>query len=406
MLIAHVRPDLELTLAYVAHGLRDRRDDDDEAARVADLAQRVHAAPVVLPVDIHRTGDGLEADARRARHAALEEEVRRQGARFVAYAHHAEDQAETLLLRSARGTGVDGLAGMAVMRGMRLRPLLDVRQADVHRAADTIMPGVVAGASHDRMNDDVRFARVRLRREVLPALAAVSPDPVGALLRLADLARADADVLDTAVTELAEELVVRFGVAVLVPSAALRALPLALGRRLLRVLLPEGEARTAQNVARVLSAPDGWRATLPGPIDVEVDRGHHLVVPVALPHMPARPLDDVVTHQRSGITITRTVGDDLVAHLSGGVPPGLSADRLAVALNLAGPLAVRTRSDGDRVRTPGGSRSLGDVLNACGVPRAVRDLLPVVVDEADRVVWVPGVVVDVSARRPGAPDGR
>ena len=324
--------------------------------------------------------------------------------------HHAEDQAETLLLRLARGTGIDGLAGMAVWSGRRLRPLLDVRRADVHRAAESVMRGALATATHDPMNDDVGLARVRLRRDVMPALADIAPDAVGAIARLAALARAESEALDAIVADLRAALpVVVFGRATLVPSEPLRALPVALGRRIVRTLLPGGEARSAASVERVLRAPDGWRATLPGPLDVSVDRGWHLVLPAGPPDPEDVVLDlgasaaattAVVDHAPSGIrlTVTHAPGPTLMARPSGGLPPGLDAGRLAVTLTSAtSALRVRSRRDGDRVRTAGGTRALGDVLADAGVPLALRDLLPVVVDDEDRVRWVPGVVVDVSA---------
>jgi len=389
-----------LTLAYVAHGLRDAGVDAREAERVAAIARDIGAEHVVLPVVVERRGGGIEADARRARHGALAAEAERRGLRFVLLGHHAEDQAETLLLRLARGTGIDGLAGMAVVSGRRLRPLLDVRRDDLHRAAEHLAPGALADASHDPMNEDVDLARVRLRNDVLPALRGVGPDPVGALARLADLARAEAVVLDATVDALLTTLpVVRFGSATLVPSDALRALPEALGRRVVRTMLPEGEARSAMSVERVLRAPDGWRATLPGPLDVSVDRGWHLVRPTAPPHhgdpSDPLPLAGDVLHAASGMTIRCRAPRTLVAEPAGGIAPGIHVSRLTVRLRAQEELRVRGRVPGDRVRTAGGSRALGDVLAEAGVPLALRDLLPIVVDADDRVVWVPGVVVDV-----------
>jgi tRNA(Ile)-lysidine synthase len=418
LIVDHVRPDLDITLAYVAHGLRDPDDDAREAARVAALAERIARSHVALPVEVVRSGEGIEADARRARHAALEAEAERRGARAVLHGHHAEDQAETLVMRLARGTGVDGLAGMAAVSGLRVRPLLDVRRADVHRTAERIAPGVVAAAAHDPMNDDVSLARVRVRRDILPLLAELAPDPVGALCRAAALARAESDLLDHAVAEVRARLVSTFGPATLVISDELRALPTAVARRLVRGMLPPGEAQNLANVERFLLAHDGWRATLPGPVDALVDRGHHIVLPAdgavgSTPDpeavAPAAVAPEVLVpggalpHAPSGMTLVRDAADaDAIEARPADRPaPGLRADRLSVRLRGTGSgpraLGVRCRRDGDRVRTPGGTRALGDVLSEAGVPRVLRDLLPVVVDADDRVVWVPGVVVDATA---------
>jgi tRNA(Ile)-lysidine synthetase-like protein len=88
------------------------------------------------------------------------------------------------------------------------------------------------------------------------------------------------------------------------------------------------------------------------------------------------------------------------AGLDGPLPPGLRAERLSCTV--AGPrvirLQVRARRSGDRIRTAGGTRTLADVMSEAGVPRALRELLPVVVDaEYDRPLWVPGLVLDVDA---------
>lgn len=418
-LTAAARPDLRLVLAYVAHGLRDPALDVAEAALVARLAERLSAASVVLPVTVVRTGGGPEEDARTARHAALAAEATARGAAAVLHGHHAEDQAATLLLRLARGTAPDGLGGMApVAPGgdgpPRVRPLLRLRRADLARhCADE---GLAVAADPANLDRDLR--RVRVEEEVLPALDRVGPDPVGALGRLAALAREDAAALGAVAERAAAALPVRrAGLAVALPSAALRALEPALGRRVVHAELARlggasgaGPA-TARTVARVLAAADGARMTLPGPLLLEVGGGWHVLLPV---------LRDPSTRAERELAVPGAVawpaaGLRLVAEHAGSadaageVPavaaPGLEPSRLAVRLATAGPFRVRARRPGDRLRTPGGTRRLGDVLADAGVPAALRDLLPVVVaaDDPAAPLWVPGVVVAEPVRA-GASD--
>jgi len=424
LLVTHARPDLRAILAYVSHGLRGTEVDAGDAAQVAALAALLGIGHVVLAVDVVRGGGGIEADARDARHHALEAEADRRGVHFVLHGHHAQDQAETLLLRLARGTGVDGLAGMASISGRRLRPLLDVRRDDLHRIADVLLAqrAEATGSAHpgparqDPMNDDLDVARVRVRREVMPALERVGPDPVGALSRMATLARDESALLDHLVDELRATLpIVTFGPVVLIPSEPLRALPVALRRRVLRLALPD--TADAATVERLLGAPDGWRATLPGPLDASIERGWHVLAP-ATPAAPATPTALAIAvaevgllaappgepwvHAASGmrLSVTDVAGDvAIVAALPDGTPPGIDTSRLAVRLarGYRDELQVRTRRPGDRIRTPGGTRALSDVLGEAGVPRALRDRLPVIAGAADRPLWVPGVVVDVGA---------
>jgi tRNA(Ile)-lysidine synthetase-like protein len=84
------------------------------------------------------------------------------------------------------------------------------------------------------------------------------------------------------------------------------------------------------------------------------------------------------------------------------LPPGLHAPRMSVRVVGTGDLSVRTRQDGDRVRTPGGTRTLADVMSDASIPRGIRGLLPVVVDATDQVVWVPGLVVSEAWRTVGS----
>lgn len=423
VLVRAVRPDLRLVLAHVAHGLRTSADDRRETEAVARLGAALAVGHVVLPVTVVRTGRGPEADARDVRHRALEVEAARHGAAAVLFGHHAEDQAETVLLRLARGAGSDGLAAMAPVAGLRVRPLLDLRRADVHCAARSIAPGLMACTTHDPMNDDPSFTRVRARREVLPLLATLGPDPVAALTRTAALARDEVVVLDLAVDRLlASTSAVRVGPATVVPSDALRAAPAAVARRLVRRLLGPLDA---SSVERLRVAPDGWRATLPGPVDVSVGRGWHIVrpvdtavatgsgfdgavelaptvrTPVELDH-PASSLrlrGDLVGSRARAQLLLRIVGD-------APLPPGLVPARRTVRLRHAGvpvgPLTVRTRRPGDRIRLAGGTRTLADVMGEAGVPRPLRDLLPVVVDADGRPRWVPGLAVDVTVHEPSA----
>lgn len=415
LLVRRARPDLTLTLAYVAHGLRGPGDDAADAAQVGAVASALGVDHVVLPVRVGR-GGGVEAAARDARHAALEDRARAVGATAVLLGHHAEDQAETLLLRLARGTGSDGLAGMAPLTGRRVRPLLAVRRADVHRVAAAAAPGAAAvmrAARQDPMNDDDSFARVRVRHDVLPALARVGPDPVGALTRLADLARDETAALEAAADLLAASLpVVTVGTARAVPSAGLRAAAPAHARRVLRRLLGTGGAA---GVERVLVAPDGWRGTVPGPWDVSVERGWHVLAPAApatatAATAAATTVDAVTVSLRVGASPAEVhhAPSSLVLHAAGApdgtctlavaspapLPPGLDEHRRSAVLRVTGPLTVRTRRPGERVRLAAGSRPVATLLAEAGVPRALRDRLPVVADATDRVLWVPGVAVD------------
>jgi tRNA(Ile)-lysidine synthase len=185
------RAGLRAGAVVVDHGLQP------DAAQVAERAAAACRALGLAPVRIDRVtvpsdGTGPEAAARTARYAALDRAAEAEGAAAVLLGHTRDDQAETVLLGLARGSGTRSLAAMAPRRGVLRRPLLDVDRATTRAACAAL--GL--DPWDDPHNDDPRFARVRARR-LLPALEdALGPGTAGALARTAALAREDADALD------------------------------------------------------------------------------------------------------------------------------------------------------------------------------------------------------------------
>ena len=162
-------PELRLTLhvVHVHHGLRPEADAD--AGFVGGLCARLGIPFHLERVAVRREPpwEGLEAEARRARYGAFREVARRVGAQRVATAHTADDQAETVLMRLLEGAGPRGLAGIAPVRGIFIRPLLGARRADIEAHLRARGLAWVEDAS----NSDPRFLRNRIRHEVLPFLA-------------------------------------------------------------------------------------------------------------------------------------------------------------------------------------------------------------------------------------------
>lgn len=178
-----------LIAAGVDHGLRA------EAARELDLAEQL-ANGLGLPfVRLRVTvapGSSLQAEARRARYEALLACARERGATRVAVGHSLDDQAETVLARLVRGTGIEGLSAIAPRRADGVvRPLIDAERALVHRY---VAEAGIAVAS-DPSNEDPRFLRVRIRRQLLPLLARENPRATQLLAHLADDAREGGEAL-------------------------------------------------------------------------------------------------------------------------------------------------------------------------------------------------------------------
>jgi tRNA(Ile)-lysidine synthase len=190
-----VGPRLGLRVGAVSvdHGLQP--GSAERARQVARYAASLGADPVsAWHVQVQGPG-GPEAAARRARHAVYAAAAHASGAAAVLLGHTLDDQAETVLLGLARGSGPRSLAGMAGRAGLLRRPLLALPRATVHRAVRAADPA--AAVWHDPHNSDPAFTRARVRAIVLPLLEAeLGPGVAAALARTADLARADADALD------------------------------------------------------------------------------------------------------------------------------------------------------------------------------------------------------------------
>ncbi len=201
-----------LTVAHFNHGLRGAESDAD-AYFVCRLAGELRLDCISGNAEAGLAdtgGEGLEARARAARYEFLQQVAQRAGARYVATAHTADDQAETVLHHVMRGTGIAGLAGMRRARPLGqavtlIRPLLAVKRTDVLDYLTTL-------AQHyreDATNHDLAFTRNRIRRELLPQLARdYSPAIVDALVRLARLAGDAQRVVEAAGEELAERATV------------------------------------------------------------------------------------------------------------------------------------------------------------------------------------------------------
>jgi tRNA(Ile)-lysidine synthase len=191
--LAFVAPRMGLVAGGVTvdHGLQPGSADQAEEVGKNLGAFGVNTV-LIEKVDVGTRG-GPEAAAREARYRALEDAARRTGAKAVLLGHTLDDQAETVLLGLARGSGARSLSGMPERRGIFRRPLLGVRRAVTRDACAAL--GLRAW--EDPHNSDRGFARVRVRLDALPALErALGPGVAEALARTAGQLRADAEILD------------------------------------------------------------------------------------------------------------------------------------------------------------------------------------------------------------------
>lgn len=285
---------ISLTVTHLDHLLRKKASKED-AEWVANLAQKLGAPVELGRINVRKqaseTADNLEQAARRARYAFLAKAARKKGAKLILTAHTMDDQAETVLLRLLRGSGAEGLGGIEPVRPLDprsrtliARPLLTwARRSDTEDYCDKQKTGFRV----DEMNKDERFARVRVRRQLIPLMQSFNGRIVDALSRTAELLRADASIL-------AQEADILLRLATegtptakletkppLVNVQILAKAPLALRRRALRqwILRARGDLRRLEmvhllSVERLLCGNRGGKVVeLPGGASIQRKRG-------------------------------------------------------------------------------------------------------------------------------------
>jgi tRNA(Ile)-lysidine synthase len=250
-----IRRYLEYAAIVIDHGLQ--AGSAEVAAGVRQQLDRLGYQDVtVTSVEVDQAAAvGPEAAARQARYRALDTEARARPA-TVLLGHTIDDQAETVLLGLARGSGGRSLAGMAPRAGHLLRPFLHLRRAITEQACAEL--GLQAW--QDPHNTDRRFSRVRVRQSVLPTLETeLGPGVTEALARTAELLRDDTELLDRLASD-AYRTAEGLGGTDTLDCAALESQPPALRRRILRLwLLAHGIGDlTLRHISAVESLVIDW----------------------------------------------------------------------------------------------------------------------------------------------------
>lgn len=366
------RLGVTLHVACVDHQLRS--ESAHEATCVARMCTDLGLACDILAVDVGRGrgGQGASQDAARAvRLAALAHAAERHGCTKIALGHTADDQAETVLFRIVRGTGIAGLAGIPYRRGQLVRPLLDVRRSEIL----TYLAKRKVAFFSDPSNANPRYARSRIRHNILPALAQENPRVVDALLALAHDAQGRSHAAWRTVVPAGTHLPRR--------TLALVDQLVRAGQGTRRIAAQGGEVVVGYGKVSWSPMSHGTRANESckesQPMSMSINEPGRYTVPWSA--------DGAV---------------ELSVHLREPVPTGARAVFDARAVRW--PLTLRSGRAGDRMRPRGGrgSRKLSDLLIDGKIPRDRRGLLPVLCDAAGTILFVPGL----RPSETGRPDDR
>ena len=393
---------LEIHLGHFNHRLRDGADEDERFVR--DLARR-WVLPLVsegAEVRSHaaRKKLNLEEAGRGLRYDFLRRAAAQVGATKIATGHTMTDQAETVLMRLMRGTGLSGLAGIAAVVAGKpcpvVRPLLGITGPDLRAwlAAEGIP------YREDPSNLDRRFLRNRIRAELLPELGCrYEPRIVSHLARLAAIAGEEDELLGAFVRELADEFIIRKGRDAFLDLKTLPLILPALARRVAREYLRElqGDLRdiSFEDVESLLSLGEGK--------DLPIRKGLVLRRETGLvgrkKFRPPSKAYEILWDGR-GEVVVATAGMAFRGkrhRADAGRSSYKNDDRTGVDLDsvkLDFPLVIRNRRPGDIYRPLGapGRKKLKEILRAKGVPVAGRDRLPVFLSRGE-IVWAPGLPV-------------
>lgn len=390
------RQAFSLTAAHLDHGLDpESAQRADHAVRVCSLLEVPLVHEAISVPRMRRPGESLEAAARRLRYAFLDRARRRLNAKFIATAHHRDDQLETVLLRLLFGSGIAGLAGMRARRDRILRPVLEVPRRDLLEflASLNIQP------RQDPTNADLAPPRNRIRHLLLPWLQRDDPMVESATLALARTAgrftrkmerwlerHLDLEPCEPVGCSVAQERLSRL------PYPLWEFALAAISRRAGQDYPPRRKVRAElhrQVVAghRVgCSCRSGWAWTESG--------GRLRYSP-----RPEKVADFTYTLDAPGERWIVELG--VMLRMSRGpVEPWMfrgHPQRVGLAMELGGSglLSVRNRRPGDRLQPLGSAyrRRLKDVLIERGVERERRDRIPLLCWNDD-IAWVPGVTID------------
>ena len=370
MLLPDIRDGRILADAiHVNHGLRGAESDEDERF-TAELCREEGIRLISRKADLDGRTD--ESAAREARYAVFREAVEETGAEGLILAHHADDQAETFLMRLFRGAGPAGLSCMKPEEnvfGVRvLRPMLGLRRDEIR----TALREDGTAWREDSSNLDRRYLRNRVRLDLIPEMEKIAPDAVRKICQASMLIAEDAGILDRE----ARGMLSRLSDGKLIDAESLRKVPAALRSRVLRLwwqeYCPDREEhslsrRQTTELMELLERTSG-KINLPG--------GMNAVRGIRYLHLTGKP---EIRPETAVVSGEETVfGDFLLRVTPSEGTPGDGKRCQEVPAGFIDGCVIRNRKPGDRIRPFGadGSRKLQDYLTDRRVDEPFRDRIP------------------------------
>lgn len=410
-MLASLAQEMKLTLiaAHVNHGFRVEESAYElEVVKAFAAKLRVHCETIVLdlPAYIEETRLNSHLAAREKRYAFLHEVADRYDAASIALAHHADDQAETVLMRILRGTGLTGLSGIHSKRLEKnvelIRPMLRMIKSDILQyCAEQDIPYCT-----DSSNAERYYFRNMIRLDILPYLSQYNPQLSNSLQRLAEVAGAEDEWMERQTTELFNQLVTASPDECFLSCKQLIDLHIALQRRLIKLILSYLSQETTgisfetietMRLAAAAQQSGTWRMDAGGNIrfmrEYDVLRwrrvpkqneatgqdGYSYGVPKGTRHVVIQP--NGWAFQLSYL------------HVKDYRKPASRFEAIFDAERLSFPLTIRNRRLGDRIQILGlnGSKKVQDMFVDEKIALFERERYPLLFDADGRLLWVPGL---------------
>ncbi|WP_438348296.1 tRNA lysidine(34) synthetase TilS [Paenibacillus sp. FA6] len=405
--ISQKHTPLKLICAHVHHGFRV--ESDDEAVMVQETAEGLGIPFVMGAVDVPaymtESGKGSQEAAREKRYEFLMKVAVKYGARSIALAHHADDQAETVLLHLLRGSGPSGLVGMKfkrIIKNMELiRPLLRIYKTDLVDVCESEKLQYAV----DHSNLQTKYRRNAIRLDILPHLGQYNGQITQSLNQLASMMTAEDEYMELAAEKVFRELVqtsdgrFTFGV----PSFL--SIHVALQRRMIKLILNymsvDSELIDYNKIESLREAimsnlSTTWSRDLGG--GFVCIREYDIITFQPKSHMQRLSY----TYQLSTAVPEHMVSEiGKVLRMSVEPRNGMSWSRTELgeheavfdADQIVFPLTLRCRLDGDTMRVMGlnGSKKVKDIFIDDKIPPSIRSQIPMILDGNNDIIWIPGI---------------
>jgi len=399
---------IDLAVAHLDHMIRGKRSKAD-----ADFVKRFCSKNGIYfiseRIDVKRSAKAdklsLEEGARKVRYAFYERAVMKARANKIATGHTIDDQAETVLMRLAKGTGSRGLSGIPYKRSSGkiwvIRPLLDIRRRDIEKyLKKRKVPSRI-----DASNLKTFYLRNKIRHILMPVLEKkFNPNMKENLSFIAKISSGDFDYINNIARRKSKDLAKAAKDSIAIKISSLSRQHIALQRLIVRNMIErlKGDLRKIaykhwQGISAMLSDDDKTHLELPGRINVAKKKGHIIFSKAASAQRRIKKSRKTGRLDIPGELHMPELGVKVSSEVAGRIPKFKKGNKRKRVEYINGdvvsaPLRIRTWRNGDRMRPLGmkTSKKLHDIFIDDKVPREIRDRVPLVLS-GNRILWAAGL---------------